>query len=140
MRRFFIGIFLLGLFNACDDGEIIVTNFDFEDSTLKFCDGPDKNVIYAINDEDVYESISLEFKNNQLDADENGDLIPPEEEVISFPLTGKNRGVYRIYNEHIESGNNSYFCSAVPPSKPKVIEEWVSGTGATVFVTKVLQM
>ena len=66
MRRLLFGIFSLALLSACDDGEIIVTNFDFEDSTLQFCDGPDRNVIYAINNNDVYESISLEFNNSQL--------------------------------------------------------------------------
>ncbi|SDS29344.1 hypothetical protein [Christiangramia echinicola] len=135
MRRLFFGIFLLGLLTACDDGEIIVTNFDFEDSTLRFCDAPDRNVIYAINDDDVFESISLEFNSSQFDTDEDGNLIPPDEAVISFPLTGNNRVTYRIYDGSFASGNNSYFCSAVPPSEPKVIEEWISGTGGTVFVT-----
>lgn len=132
MRRLLIGIFLLGLLNSCDDGEIIVTNFDFDDSALKFCEGPDRNVIYATNNEDVFESISLEYSNNQLDVDEEGNLIPPEEEEISFGLTGSsNRVVYRIYDTEIP---NDYFCNVVPPSSPRVIEEWISGTGATVRV------
>ena len=131
MRRLLFGIFSLALLSACDDGEIIVTNFDFEDSTLKFCDGPDRNVVYATNNNDVFESISLEFKDNQLKVDEDGNLIPPEEDQISFPLTGNNRIVYRIYNAEVP---NDYFCNVVPPSSPKVIEEWISGTGATVFV------
>lgn len=131
MRRLIFGIFLMGLISACDDGEIIVTNFDFEDSSLQFCEGPDRNVIYAINNNDVFESISLEFSNNQLQADEDGNLIPPEEEQVSFGLTGNNRVVYRIYDTEVP---NDYFCNVVPPSSPQVIEEWVSGTGATVRI------
>lgn len=131
MRRFWFGIFFLSILSSCDDGEIIVTNFDFEESSLQFCNGPNKNVIYAINNNDVFESISLEFSNNQLDVDENGNLIPPEEEQISFPLSGSNRVVYRIYSSEVPS---DYFCNVVPPSSPDVIEEWVSGTGATVVV------
>ncbi|MDX1542490.1 MAG: hypothetical protein R3214_00980 [Christiangramia sp.] len=131
MRRLLLGTLLIVLLGACDDGEIIVTSFDFEDSTLKFCSGPNKNVIYAINNNDVFESISLEFSNNQLDVDEDGNLIPPEEEQISFPLSGNNRVVYRIYNSEVP---NDYFCNVVPPSSPDVVEEWVSGTGGTVVI------
>ena len=134
MRRLLFGIFSLALLSACDDGEIVVTSFDFEDSTLRFCDGPDRNVIYAINSDDVFESMSLEFNSNEFRVDEDGNLIPPDEDQISFQLSGNNRMVYRIYNAEIPSGNNTYFCSAVPPSSPQVIEEWISGTGATVFV------
>ena len=135
MRRLFFGIFLLGLFNACDDGDIIVTSFDFEESNLRFCDGTNKNVFYAINDADVFESFSVEFSESQIDVDEDtGNLIPTEEgETYSFELNGTNRAVYRIYNDEIPSGNDTYFCSVVPPSSPQVIEEWVS-TGGTVVV------
>ncbi len=135
MRRLLFGIFSFALLCACDDGEIIVTNFDFEDSSLKFCEGPNRNVIYAINNDNVFESISLAFSNSQLTTDDSGNLIPPDEEEISFPLSGNNQVTYRIYDSELPTGNNTYFCSVVPPSSPKVIEEWISGTGATVFVT-----
>ncbi|MFV8226876.1 hypothetical protein [Christiangramia aquimixticola] len=132
MRRLLTGIFLLSLFTSCDDGEIIVTSFDFEDSTFKFCEGSNGNVIYAVNDDDVSESISLEFSNNQWVTDEDGTLLPPSQEEISFPLTGNNRVIYRIYSSSLNG--DQYFCQVVPPSSPQVIEEWVSGTGATVIV------
>jgi len=132
MRRLLFSIFTLALMTSCDDGEIIVTSFDFEDSTVQFCEGPNKNVFYAVNNNDVFESISLEFNNNQLTVDEDGNLVPPEEEEISFDLTGNNRIVYRIFNSEVP---NDYFCNVVPPSSPTVVEEWISGTGATVFVT-----
>lgn len=131
MRRLFLGILSVVMFASCDDGEIVVTNFDFEDSNLQFCAGPNKNVIYAINNNDVFESISLEYNNNQLTTDEDGDLVPPDEEQISFSLSGNNRMVYRLYDSEVPS---NYFCNVVPPSQPQVVEEWVSGTGATVFV------
>ena len=134
MRRLLFSIFTLTLLSACDDGDIIVTNFDFEDSTLRFCDGADKNVIYAVNNDDVFESISLEFRDSQFEVDENGDLIPPDEEQIEFPLSGNNRMIYRIYKSEVPTASNQYFCSSVPPSQPAVVQEWLSGDGATVFV------
>ncbi len=131
MRRLFLGIFLLLFFNSCDDGEIIVTNFDFEDSTLKTCQGSNKNVIYAINSQDVNESISLEFSSSILEFTENGKILPPGESPYSFELTGNNRVVYRLYNGDVP---NDYFCNVVPPSEPVVVEEWISGSGATVVI------
>ncbi|SDR72787.1 hypothetical protein [Gramella sp. MAR_2010_147] len=136
MRRLLFGIFSLALLNSCDDGEIIVTSFDFEDSDVEFCEGPNKNVFYSINNNDVFESISLEFNSSVLDVGEDGNIIPPEEEEISFNLTGdgsnNNRIVYRIFNSEVP---NDYFCNVVPPSQPAVIEEWISGTGAVVYIT-----
>jgi len=131
MRRLLFGIFSIALLNSCDDGEIIVTNFDFEDSSVQFCEGPNKNVFYSVNNNEVFESISLEFSNNQLRLDDDGNLTPPDEEEINFSLTGNNRIVYRIFNAEVP---NDYFCNVVPPSSPTVVEEWISGTGATVFV------
>jgi len=135
MRRLLFSIFSLALLSSCDDGEIIVTSFDFEDSTVQFCEGPNKNVFYAVNNNDVFESISLEFRNNILELDEDGRIVPPEDEEISFDLTGNssndNRIVYRIFNSEVPT---DYFCNVVPPKEPAVVEEWISGTGATVFV------
>ena len=131
MRRLFVGLFLASLFTACDDGEIIVTNFEFENSTFQFCEGPNKNVIYAINSDDVFESISLEFNTNDLVIDEDGKIIPPEDEQITFPINDNNRIVYRIYSDELP---RNYFCQVVPPSEPSVVEEWVSAPGAIVVV------
>ncbi|AVR46735.1 hypothetical protein C7S20_16495 [Christiangramia fulva] len=131
MNRSFLGIFILILFISCDDGGIIVTNFDFENSALKTCRGTNKNVIYAINNQDVNESISLEFSNSILEFGENGNILPPENDPYSFQLSGNNRMVYRMYNGNVPA---DYFCNVVPPSEPAVVEEWVSGSGATVVI------
>ena len=133
MRRLCVGLFILGLFTACDDGEIIVTNFEFEESTFQFCEGPNKNVIYAINSNDVFESISLEYSNNQLVTGEDGKIIPPDQDQITFPLNDDNRIVYRIYSSELP---REYFCQVVPPSEPSVVEEWVSASGGVVVVNK----
>lgn len=132
MRRLFFGIFLLLIFNSCDDGEIIVTNFDFEDSSLRTCQGSNKNVIYAINSGDVNESISLEFSSSVLEFNESGKILPPENDSYSFPLSATNRVVYRLYNGEV---SNDYFCNVVPPSEPDVVEEWISGTGGIVTIS-----
>ena len=134
MRRLLLGIILTGLLSACDDGDIIVTTFDFENSSLQFCDGTSKNVFYAVNDNDVFESFSVEFTSNDLELNENGSIIPPDiGDTISFDLNNSNRAVYRIYDTNLPTGNDTYFCSVVPPSSPTVIEEWIS-TGGKVLL------
>lgn len=137
MRRLLFGLLSLAMIASCDDGEIIVTSFDFEDSTVNFCEGTEKNVLYSINNNDVFESISLEFNNNILEVGDDGRIVPPEEEEIEFDLNGdgsnNNRIVYRIFRSEVP---NDYFCNVVPPSQPAVVEEWISGTGATVNITR----
>lgn len=131
MKRLFLSILILSVLYSCNDGGIIVTNFNFEDSTLKSCQGTNKNVIYTINNQDVNESMSLEFGSTVLTFDESGKLLPPDEDPYTFQLSGNNRMVYRLYNGDVP---NDYFCNVVPPSEPTVVEEWVSGSGATVIV------
>lgn len=132
MKRFLIAIALLGLFNSCDDGDIIVTDFDFEDSTLQFCEGENKYVIYATNNDDVNESISVEFTNSNITTDDSGNFITNTSENITFSLSNTNKVIYRIYNGQI-NGNN-YFCQVVPPSTPVQTTEYVSGTDGTVTI------
>ena len=132
MKRFLIAIALLGLLTSCDDGDIIVTDFDFEDSTLQFCEGPDKFVIYATNNDDVNESISLEFNNSNITTDDSGNFITNTSENITFSLSGTNKVIYRIYNKEIDG--SKYFCQGVPPSEPVPTTEYVSGSDGTVTI------
>lgn len=132
MKRFLIAIALLGLLTSCDDGDIIVTDFDFEDSTLQFCEGPNKFVIFATNNDDVNESISLEFTNSNITTDDSGKFITNTSENITFSLSGTNKVIYRIYNNQING--SEYFCQVVPPSEPVPTTEYESGSDGTVTI------
>lgn len=119
------------LLTSCDDGDIIVTTFDFDSETqLQLCGKSATKVIYAFNDEPI-ESISLRFE----DADFDGvffDTIPnPPARAIELDLA--NRLIYRTYSAQISQGN--YFCSEVPPSSPTVLEEYTSSSGGSVIFT-----
>jgi len=123
---------MLGLLSSCDDGDIIVTDFDFEDSNLQFCEGPNKLVIYATNNDDVNESISLEFNDSDVTTDANGNFLTNTSENIQFNLGVNNKIVYRIYNGEINGSN--YFCQVVPPSEPVPTTEYESGSNGTVTI------
>ncbi|MAM19303.1 MAG: hypothetical protein ABGW91_11675 [Christiangramia sp.] len=135
MKRVIFPIFIVMLFAACDDGEIVVDNLDFEDSTVDFCDGPgnSKDVIYAYKNDGSFESFSVEINNGILETNENGQIIPPEEETLQVNLNTEGLATYRIYNTEVPS---DYFCSVVPPSNIQITQEWISGDGAKMFIQK----
>ncbi len=133
----FIGIFLL---SACDDGDIIVTTFDYDNETqLTSCSGdldPDSEnetaIIYNINNE-TRETIAFTFTRNGFSGtflrilDENGSLV--EDSTVTVNLSNTNKIIYRRYNNDIPS---DYFCQSIPPSSPQVNQEYVSANGGSV--------
>jgi len=131
MRNYFYILFLFLGFTSCDDGDIIINNFDFEDDTLSSCDkeGTAK-VLYIINNDDVFETISLQATNTSFSALSNV-LTTDTINDISFNLTSTNKLTYRTYDGTIPT---TYFCSDIPPSNPKVNEEFVS-VGGTVKIS-----
>lgn len=135
MRTCFSVILLILLLSSCDDGDIIVTTLVFEDTRLELCGDDEVKVLYQINDDGVFESISLRTTNNTLSDLENV-LSTDEVPVITFPLDQNNRIVYRTFDAAVPT---DYFCSEIPPSSPNVIEELVS-VGGVVTITTVIDM
>ncbi|HET8809172.1 MAG TPA: hypothetical protein VFM65_02790 [Flavobacteriaceae bacterium] len=128
MKKTICLLFLSLLFMACDDGDIIVTTFDFDSETqLSLCGGNTTKVIYAINDEPI-ESISFNFENEDFDGTFDS-IQPPEPREIAFDQN--NELIYRTYNAAING--NDYFCVEVPPSTPVVLQEYTSTSGGSVF-------
>ena len=115
--------FLALLFISCDDGDIIVTSFDFNDANLQFCEGDNGYVFFQINP-DAAESLSL-----NLTIDESVFLTTAEQ---NFALNSTNFVDYRSYNGAITS---SYFCNSVPPVSPTVTENYVAQSGIATLNT-----
>lgn len=132
MRTHFYILFLLVAFTSCDDGDIIVNNFNFEDSTLRSCAKVGKSkVLYITNNEDNFETISLQA-NNPSFSDLAGILIDDTTPEVTFDLSSTNRLIYRTYNSEVPT---NYFCTDIPPSNPKVIQEFVSVGGKVIITT-----
>lgn len=111
----FISFFIL---TGCDDGDIIVKDFDFSNSALKTCEGRGFYVFYKENPES-FETLSLELSFTE-------DLYA-EEGIKVFQLNPSGNMVH--YRRHDGSVGNNYFCSHIPPSSPKVIEEYTGVSG-----------
>ncbi|MCJ7759098.1 MAG: hypothetical protein MUP24_13250, partial [Gillisia sp.] len=56
------------------------------------------------------------------------------DQPISIPLTGSNEIIYRTYDGTVP---NNYFCGVIPPSSPKVKEEFKSVGGTAIISTVV---
>ncbi len=132
MHRYLGVFFLLAFFTSCNDGDIIVTTFDFENQELSLCGEGTSKVLYNINNDNIFETISFSLSNSQLSNLENV-LATNTTQAISLQLSGANEIIYRTYDGSVPE---NYFCGVIPPSSPKVIEEFKS-VGGTVLITTV---
>lgn len=122
---------ILFLFTSCDDGEIIVTTFDFAEDTFSMCsDGRDK-VLYHINNETVYETLSVQLSHNNFSPEEN--TLTLSDQPISIDLSGNNQIIYRTYDGPVPTAANAYFCGEVPPANPRVLQEYRSVGGRVII-------
>lgn len=125
MKKLLALFLILPLLHSCNDGDIIVKDFNFDGVDLQTCGEVGNYVFYKENTQS-YESLSL-----QLGVP---DSIYNEPLIRTYSLNSTSTFVnYRRYDGLL--GNN-YFCSNVPPSSPKVIEEYKALSGsAEVIVT-----
>lgn len=128
MNRFlFLLIFSSIFIQSCDDGDIIVRSFNFDNAELKTCGDVGNYVFYKVNP-DSKESLSLKM--------EVLDSLYREEGIVNYALNGTTILVdYRTYDAAL--GNN-YFCSSIPPTSPNVTVEYVASSGTAVFTTTFL--
>jgi len=126
MKHFFL-IFALALLftlNGCDDGDIIITSFDFDEIAIEQCGDVGQFVFFKINSSN-FESLSLQLTTQ--------DSILNSVITKNYPLnTTSNVINYRTFNESITS---AYFCSAIPPITPRVNANFVSTQGTASIVT-----
>lgn len=113
MRRFLL-VLVLALVVSCDDGDVTVTAFNFDNSTIQFCE----NVVYKTNkNELLYLNIPADSFKNQ---------VTPVDEPIKVNLGTSNSVVYRLYALDVKSSD---FCGTVTPSTAIVVNEWIALPG-----------
>ena len=125
---------LLPLFSAafllisCDDGDLIVTEFAFENQQLQHCGTEDTQVLYNVNNDQINESIALIFS---MTEEEFLNIEAP----VEITLGQDNQIIYRTFDSEVDD----YYCSQIPPASPKVLEEYRSTSGGTVTITPQLR-
>lgn len=136
MKKILATLLFSSILYSCDDGDITVTSFDLENSDLNICEIDGKKVLWAVNNEDVYESMSLELDDNRLNDTLTQSILTLDisEDPLEINLSGENnRLVYRIYDGEVTG--REYFCQGVPPGSPRVLEEYVSAGGVAIIRT-----
>lgn len=138
MKNFFLLALVSFSLFSCDDGDIIVTTFDFdEDATLTACREADEAVntsdqlitlLYTTNTEPS-ESLSLSLSGTDFTGKFNG--IEQQDSLV-INLNQTNKIVYRTYDAPINGGE--YFCNDIPPSQPRVLEEYSTTNGGQVIL------
>lgn len=111
MKKLLNVLFLMP-FLACSDGDLQVEALDFENSSISFCGSAvteETSILFKISGR---EAIILEL---------DGGLIQSvADTTITRSLGSGTRLVYRLFSEDV---NSDYFCDAIPPADPLVLEE-----------------
>ncbi len=125
MRKILFLTLLLSLQYSCNDGDIIVTDFNFEASNLNTCGGPGAYIFYNVNNSSAAESISFVLETNN--------ILFLESSIEEYVLNGTTNIVnYRKYDNDID---DDYFCSIIPPTTPNVTIEYIGASGVAVLTT-----
>jgi len=108
----------LAVFSSCDDGDVAVQSFDFEDQSLSYCDN-DQSILFYVRNSSGTEAVLADLTVNLANLLSAG--------VLSYELAGNTNNVaYRIFDA---SADPDYFCSAIPPTRPMVIDELIATSG-----------
>ncbi len=124
-------IFTFLVLASCDDGDIIVTSFEFDDVDLQLCEGATTNefVFFKINTS-INESISYNF------IDATYSETTETENPIIIDLEDTDNGlIYRKFNNTITS---DYYCSNIPDSNIIVTEELLSVSGQATIINQIV--
>ncbi|WP_397362931.1 hypothetical protein [Olleya sp. R77988] len=138
MRNFLVlSILFLGLF-SCDDGDIITTELDFED-TFEACGDL---VFYKVKT-DPNETLSLQLDSPSFTIE---DLIETETNATNDLLVNLIANVtsdisvsglfkFRSYT----SDPTNFFCNDVPPNGIQIVEEFTSTSGTAYFTMELIE-
>ena len=114
----------LVLATSCDDGDLQIETLDFDSFSIETCDSPittATDVLFKINgDEVLILELGAGLLVNEVTTEARTSALPSNSNLI-----------YRIFDGSVTSG---YFCDAIPPVSPVVIEEIIASSG-TVSVT-----
>ena len=107
---------------SCSDGELQIETIDFDDEALDFC-GTATTQTELLFKLKASEALILDLQSGLLQNEVTGD-------TLESPIPAQSQLVYRILSEDV---SDSYFCDAIPPVVPSVVEEIPAESG-TVYV------
>ena len=120
MKKLTLLLALIFLIVSCDDGDVIVTELDFDDVELQRCEnvGDISSYVFFKTKSSTNEALALQFET----------VLPILSEVntsYEVLLSGTDQYSYRVFN----GDPSNYFCNAIPPTSPVAKEEFISTDG-----------
>lgn len=124
MRTYLVLIMFSLCLYSCNDGDVIVSSFDFEDTNLQYCGGPGGYLFFKLNQAGT-ESISLRLG--------VADQLFLESDTLDVILNNtSNYSNYRVFSGQLD---NDYFCNEIPPTTPTVTVEYLANSGVANLIT-----
>lgn len=130
MKKFFGLIIAVILTTSCDDGEITLKSFDFENQSVQKCDT--KPIVLKTKNEELL-LINFTDDTNYNDAflnEETGDT------PRVFPISSSIQVIYRKYSANVNY--QTTICGDLPPAIPTVTKEWTASGGNIVIETNTI--
>lgn len=128
MKKVFGLIIALLFLNSCDDGEITLQSFDFENQAIQKC--ITKPIILKIkNDELLLISLPEDTFNTKFDNSPTGDT------PRTISINSTNKVIYRKYSGNVSS---TTICDELPPATPTVSKEWTTSGGTIIIESNAL--
>lgn len=121
MKKLFGLLVCALLLSSCDDGDIVLQSFNFNNVAIQKCS--DKEVLFKINKEEMLllDIPAVYFPNE----------ITPDGAPRIVTISSINRVLYRKYSDNVSS---SSICSDVPPASPTVSNEWTAANGGSIEI------
>ncbi|MDP5201590.1 hypothetical protein [Flavobacterium sp. DG2-3] len=125
----YAALLLFALFlNGCDDGDLTVDQIDFADvENSQACDPTTNTLIYKLKSQ---EALLLQMPEGAIKNEPGTNIY-----TIDSKGSGSYRVVYRAYDGTVATTN---ICGAIPPTTPRVTEEWNGIDGLIEIVTSQL--
>jgi hypothetical protein len=125
MKKLFNLISAILFCSSCNDGDIVLTNFDFDDQNLEICGDVGDYVFFKVNTS-IKESISLRLNTT--------DVLFTEPGIVAYILNESNFVNYRKFSEDVSS---SYFCNNIPPTSPLADQDYIATSGTALLTTEI---
>ncbi len=120
MKKILVLIASLFLFQSCDDGDLILKTFNFNNETVQKCN----NLLFVSKDKEI---LILNIPSSIFIDEPTIEGTPR-----IYTLANSEELVYRLYNENV---NSTAICSEIPPASPTVLEEYKALPGGQIQIT-----
>lgn len=120
------------LITACDDGDMVFENLNFDDVQVQKC--TDNELYFKINNNEL---LLVDFT-RPISATQSGSWLNPEVELDQRTSPPANADIKIYYRTYDGTVNNNAICSIIAPANPKVTSEYISVPGGTIFYTRTM--